>query len=132
MIQSANPAGAPNTDLARLYAAIPSFTCIKGCGDCCGLVPWSQEEWAKVADRAPGGVTLRRMNNQVVPQRGTSDHCPFFDHGCTVYDDRPFMCRLFGTARDWRLTCPHGCKPEPLLSKQKTDWLTMRYQRASA
>lgn len=116
-------------DLSSLYERIPAFTCIKGCSDCCGLVPWSPEEFAKVADRVPAGVTLLDMNGCVVPQRGTSGTCPFFDHGCTVYADRPFLCRLFGTAPEPRLTCPHGCHPEKQLTVEKAKWMTMRYQR---
>jgi Fe-S-cluster containining protein len=119
------------TALDAIYRQIPAFGCRPGCGDCCGLVPWSREEWARVADRAPAGVTLEAYDaDTVIPMRGASTTCPFFSGGCTVYEDRPFMCRLFGTVRDARLTCPHGCRPDPLLSKQKADWLTMKYLRA--
>lgn len=106
--------------LRRLYDKIPTFKCRTGCGDCCGLVPWSPEEFAKVAARLPADATAQPfVDGTVIPMRDGSTKCPFFDHGCTVYEDRPFMCRLFGTARDARLTCRHGCQPGHMLTKAK-------------
>ena len=32
--------------------------------------------------------------------------------GCEVYDQRPLICRLFGTTKS--LPCPHGRGPEQL------------------
>lgn len=115
--------------LQRLYDKIPTFKCRPGCGDCCGLVPWSPDEWAKVADRLPADATTMPFGaTMVIPFRTGSVKCPFFDAGCTVYEDRPFMCRLFGTARDARLTCPHGCQPKHILTMEKAYALKTRYQ----
>ena len=114
----------------EILAAIPPMTCNPGCGDCCGLVPWSPREWARVAARAPEGVILHDMDGALVPQTLTSVTCPFFDDGCTVYADRPFLCRLFGTAPANRLlACPHKCRPAVPLSRSRADWLTMLYAR---
>lgn len=33
--------------------------------------------------------------------------------GCTVYDERPLICRLFGTTPT--LPCPNGRRPEVLI-----------------
>jgi uncharacterized protein len=112
-----------------IYRQIPGFRCVTGCGDCCGLVPWAAEEWARVADRAPAGVELLDFMDCVIPARPGSSVCPFFDHGCTVYDDRPFMCRLFGTAPDARLTCPHGKRPTHQLTVENAARLKERYRR---
>ncbi len=117
------------TPLERLYGKIPSFTCKAGCGDCCGIVPWSPAEWARVADRLPADATATLLDGVVIPTRASSTRCPFFSGGCTVYEDRPFMCRLFGTARDARLTCPKGCQPTHLLAKTKARKLTTQYQK---
>lgn len=35
------------------------------------------------------------------------------DNGCQVYDERPLICRLFGTTP--RLACPNGCKPDVMI-----------------
>ena len=34
--------------------------------------------------------------------------------GCQVYNERPLICRLFGTTP--RLACPNGCGPEQPIS----------------
>ena len=31
------------------------------------------------------------------------------DHRCSIYADRPLICRLWGTTR--QLKCQHGCQP---------------------
>ncbi len=43
-------------------------------------------------------------------------NCPYvIEHGgCAIYDDRPFLCRLYGTVPS--LTCPHGRAPAKMLS----------------
>lgn len=39
------------------------------------------------------------------------DHCAFLVEGrCTVYEARPFICRLY--AADETFECPHGCEVE--------------------
>lgn len=118
-----------NAALDRLYDGIPTFRCIDGCGDCCGIVPWSEDEYAKVADRLPAGARVERSGAVLFPViDDDSLTCPFFDHGCTVYADRPFMCRLFGTAREARLTCPHGRQPTRMLTPEKARAKCNRYQ----
>lgn len=114
-----------------IIAACPPMACAPGCGDCCGLIPFSPREWARVAARAPAGLTLHRVNGSYVPQHGDSLDCPFFDgSGCAVYADRPFICRLYGTAPIVRaLACPHRRQPDIPLSRHRADWLTMRYLR---
>ena len=39
------------------------------------------------------------------------------DDGCSVYDKRPMMCRLFGTVDDDLLRCPHGIRSDRTLGK---------------
>ena len=40
--------------------------------------------------------------------------CPHLgEHGCQVYDERPLICRLFGTTP--RLVCPNGGRPEEMI-----------------
>ncbi|MGQ3066141.1 MAG: YkgJ family cysteine cluster protein, partial [Sphingopyxis sp.] len=41
------------------------------------------------------------------------ERCPLLGPGgCTVYADRPLVCRLFGaTSGVMDLACPHGCGP---------------------
>jgi hypothetical protein len=43
--------------------------------------------------------------------------CPHLGkNGCEVYDDRPLICRLFGTTP--RLPCPNGKRPEVMIDAE--------------
>ena len=80
---------------------IPSFTCVPGCHDCCGPVMTSSEEMAAlpVKTDVEHEVALAALS------------CPHLGaHGCEVYDERPLICRLFGTTP--KLVCPNGKRPE--------------------
>jgi len=60
-----------------------------------------------------------------LPEKSEAEHaealanwnCPHLaDNGCTVYDERPLVCRLFGTTA--RLLCPHGRHPEMMIDPE--------------
>lgn len=99
-----------------LYAEIPTFTCKPGCTDCCGPVPFGQWEDDKIGERR------REVTDCLTCPYSAADDC-------SIYPDRPFMCRLFGAADDPRLTCPHGCGPAVKLTAEHARDLTRRYQR---
>ena len=43
--------------------------------------------------------------------------CPYLGkHGCDVYDERPLICRLFGTTP--RLLCPNGQRPVYMIDEK--------------
>ena len=95
----------------HLRLQIPSFACVRGCHDCCGPVTASSEEMSRlpVKSDAEHEAALAEFNCvHLGPQ------------GCTVYDQRPLICRLFGTTPS--LPCPRGNGPEqmiePALEKQ--------------
>jgi hypothetical protein len=90
---------------------IPAFSCIPGCHDCCGPVTTSSEEM----------LELPRVSDARHEAALAELGCPHLgDRGCTVYPERPLICRAFGTTP--RLACPHGRRPaqmmEPLLDRQ--------------
>lgn len=96
-------------DTLRLQ--IPSFACVPGCHDCCGPVTASSEEMSRlpVKSDAEHDAALAEYNCvHLGPQ------------GCQVYDQRPLICRLFGTTPS--LPCPRGQGPEqmtePAVEKQ--------------
>lgn len=98
--------------LKKLQDRIPSFTCIPGCHDCCGPVPFSKIEWNAVKDK--------RMAKGI--------NCPYqCEEGCAIYKDRPLICRLFGASEDQRLKCPHGCGPKKPLTKEETAKIMVEY-----
>lgn len=94
----------------ELYRSIPSFECRDGCSDCCGPMPvCSPWEFERLPEIKLSG----------------SSGCPFKQNGCTIYEHRMFLCRLFGNAEGF--TCPHGCGPEKLLSREGAQELKLRY-----
>jgi len=96
--------------LEDLYQQIPVFQCLPGCTACCGPVPFTKEEWERVEDkRTTSGLT-----------------CPYANEaGCAIYENRPFMCRLFGTTESLR--CPLGCGPIVLLTADEARKLSQEY-----
>lgn len=98
--------------IKKIRKQIPSFDCIPGCTDCCGPVPFSQTEWD-------------RIDNKL---KGESLNCPYSLNGsCDIYDDRPIICRLFGTVD--KLKCPHGCKPKSMLNRHQENKIMDLYQK---
>ncbi|MFZ3152793.1 YkgJ family cysteine cluster protein [Pseudomonas sp.] len=88
----------------QLRLQIPSFACVPGCHDCCGPVTASSEEMSRlpVKSAAEHAAALAEYNCvHLGPQ------------GCTVYDQRPLICRLFGTTPS--LPCPRGQAPEQMI-----------------
>jgi len=87
-----------------LRQQIPSFECVPGCHDCCGPVTTSSEEMARLPRKtaAEQEAALNELN------------CVHLGpNGCTVYDERPLICRLFGTTPT--LPCPNGRRPVELI-----------------
>lgn len=85
----------------QLRLQIPRFDCVPGCHDCCGPVTASSEEMARlpVKSAAAHDAALDELN------------CVHLGaQGCEVYEQRPLICRLFGTSQS--LPCPHGRGPE--------------------
>jgi uncharacterized protein len=96
------------TELQKLYEQIPNFKCKPGCTACCGLVPWSDEEWERLDDKRP-----------------TYDYtCPYASQaGCLVYAKRPLTCRLFGVVDHFLMHCPHGTAERLLTPAQSKKML---------
>lgn len=83
---------------------IPSFACVPGCHDCCGPVTTSTLEMSRlpVKSEAEHEAALAELS------------CPHLGaKGCQVYEERPLICRLFGTTP--RLLCPRGQRPETMI-----------------
>jgi len=112
--------------LDEIYARIPSISCKRQCHTTCGLIPLSRAESERARVRG-----LRVVPNQISewmlePSRGA---CPaLVGIECTIYDDRPLICRLFGVVEG--LECRWGCKPERLLTRQEAAELLRASRRA--
>ena len=96
-----------------LYAQIPAFACKPGCRDCCGPVPFSAWEVSQMPE----------------PKRfSTGQGCPHSTpQGCAIYEQRPLMCRLYGTVPEMR--CPHGCAPDKPLSSAEGRKILKKYKK---
>lgn len=95
----------------RLRMEIPGFACVPGCHDCCGPVTTSSTEMSRLPVKSEAEHDAALADWRCVhlgPQ------------GCEVYDQRPLICRLFGTTPS--LPCPRGRGPEtptdPLIEHQ--------------
>ena len=75
--------------IVRLREQIPSFECVKGCHDCCGPVTASSEEMSRL------------------PVKSDAEHD-------AVYEDRPLICRLFGTTPS--MARPNDRRPEEMVA----------------
>ncbi|UOG93494.1 MAG: YkgJ family cysteine cluster protein [Candidatus Thiothrix sulfatifontis] len=99
---------------------IPAFACEPGCHDCCGPVTASSEEIAELP-----------VKSEAEHAEALADwRCPYLgEQGCTVYAERPLICRVFGTTL--RLACPRGRKPDALLAPtvEQQVWQFLRETR---
>lgn len=94
--------------LRAVWARIPQMADCRGlCADSCRS-PFD-------ASSLERDLIRRRTGKALVPGDGCTSCSMLSAVGrCTVYGDRPTICRVFGTAPSLR--CQHGCAP--------TRWLT--------
>jgi hypothetical protein len=99
--QGCTPMSCTSRKIDHLRRQISRFDCVPGCHDCCGPVTASSEEMARLPLKsdAEHDAALAELN---CVHLGPS--------GCEVYDQRPLICRLFGTTAS--LPCPRGRGPE--------------------
>jgi len=111
--------------LEDVWRLIPSSNCKGLCQASCGPIGMSVEEDQRLEARGVHVPTWREAIADL-------DHyeCPaMVDGACSVYDDRPTICRLWGSAEE--MPCPHGCLPDGgLLSPTKSRELLDRSNRA--
>lgn len=98
----------PNRKKIRFFRqGIPEFACIPGCHDCCGPILASTEEMSRLPPISEADH-VAALSNWDCPHLGVT--------GCQVYEERPLICRLFGTTP--RLKCPHGRQPEAMIDPE--------------
>ena len=94
--------------LLALYAKIPSSRCRANCFACCkDVIQFTPTEEKRMGGYSHNGVC-----------------CHLKDGICTVYDRRPFVCRLFGTSEN--LHCG-SCSAEKHLTEAETAALVKEY-----
>lgn len=104
----------PPDRLQAIYNRIPRVRgCKRGCSDCCGPVPVCAAEAARIASPQP---LARWERGWITPVRGDCMSCAYASPmGCTIYETRPILCRLFGAVDHPGMTCPHGARAKRLL-----------------
>ena len=117
--------------LAELYACCPPVPCEKGCSACCGPVPFSRSEWARTGLPESVAKQTPALPGALLAGKGDSVEtlvCLFReDGGCSIYADRPFICRLYGCGPG--LACAKGRSPKLPLSETTMALLAGMYQQ---
>jgi len=86
--------------LDRAYAMVPVIECRGLCVDSCGPVIPSTAEAERIA---------RRHHTEVDFNRTTYSCTLLKDGQCSIYADRPLLCRLWGVVP--KMPCVFGCSP---------------------
>jgi len=102
--------------LDALYARLPKLDCKGLCYECCGPIKMSAFEAERIWQRT--GFNIQKAINarlSVLIAGGKKElaTCPLLDlktKRCSVYDIRPWVCRLWGNIKG--MMCPHGCRPK--------------------
>jgi Fe-S-cluster containining protein len=102
-------------NLEDIYNKIPTLKCDPTCkGECCGPIAMTKSEWSKFKDKKDH----KNIN------------CPYLIDGkCSEYENRPFICRIFGTVEHGLMKCPKGCKPEHPLTLGQLSNLNKQYNK---
>jgi Fe-S-cluster containining protein len=101
-----------NRTLDEIYASLPAMVCRGKCQECCGPIGMSPEEVRRIEDAVDTdgieGITDPESEVTMLMELV----CPLLDWkgACSVYEHRPFICRLWGLTEDMK--CPYGCVPE--------------------
>lgn len=96
--------------LREIYESLPTIACKGLCWNSCGPIDMSVAEHQRITEL---GVDIPMFTIER-SQRWANDeplHCPALDKvtkRCTVYEDRPLICRAWGVADS--MPCPHGCE----------------------
>ena len=110
--------------LAAVYDKIPAIKCAGKCQECCGPI---------VVTNAERKQMLRHGKPKNPARKADTLTCPSLDVAfgtCSVYVDRPIICRLWGVVAG--MPCPYGCVPERVLSDDEAYALISEVKAISA
>jgi len=83
-----------------VWALAPDVHCKGLCANYCGIIPIEDAERMVYAERE---ITIDHLAD------GTCDKLVL--GRCSIYDDRPLICRMWGGVDQMFMRCPHGCGP---------------------
>jgi uncharacterized protein len=123
--RKSKPRRSAESALRRLWALLPKLECQGLCHESCGPIFFTQLEREILEERLGGPL----------PPIGTEENaftCPMLkNYRCSVYEDRPTVCRLFGAIKHALMTCPHGCEPSRHLTNQEAQAIFRKIQEIS-
>lgn len=93
----------------EVYDHIPKINCKQLCQAACSIIPCSVAEANAIQSEA--GRPLEVLDGLVCSMLSN-------DGGCSVYDLRPAVCRLYGVTEG--MECPFGCVPERWLPRRES------------
>jgi Fe-S-cluster containining protein len=111
-----------SVDFALIYAAVPKIACKGKCQHSCGPILATERERAHF-EKQTGKLFPDSLQIMVDSLAGGSLDCPHLNPlgQCNVYQHRPLICRLWGAVPG--MPCPHGCRPERLISDREAQRL---------
>lgn len=98
--------------IQEIYEDIPKVYCKGLCFDQCTVIPLSKAELRVITARhGPSNLGQGVLGAHMF---GTHHKCTFLtqDNRCSIYEDRPAICRIFGAAKDRNMECVHGCSKD--------------------
>lgn len=99
-----------DADLHAIYAQVPTVECKGLCADSCGPIDASGRERQLLRQQ---GVRLPDREKVLleIATGAKGYRCPALsdDNRCTVYVQRPLICRLWGAVES--MPCTYGCQP---------------------
>jgi len=79
-------------------------------GDCCGLVPLTEEILEKHKDKIQVPIIQKIPHPQGIVSITSDLKCIFLNRVtklCMIYEDRPDVCRMYGISNHPALACPY-------------------------
>lgn len=116
--------------LNEAYDTLPSVECRGLCWEACSFIPLEDVEVVNIETATGSPVkTIEYMSKRMLEPTGTSeDQCPYLQlRRCSIYDQRPTICRLFGIARG--MECRHGCRPARIVERDEGHVLLNRIRK---
>lgn len=100
--------------LHKLYNLIPKVNCKGLCTHECTTIGMFKGEF----------IHLTRVSGKEPKLDVETERCNYLENErCTVYDDRPYVCRAYGATE--AMICPHGCEPQPHYLPKEFEFLLM-------
>ena len=107
-------------------------------GSCCGPIPISKEIIEKHRDKFQVDKFKEFETEKGITILTDDLGCIFLDRKtklCVIYEDRPTVCKLYGTTKDIKLACPYfkpnGNSRSEGKRKQIERWIKKQWDQIS-